>query len=257
MKHFNVKRSFKKSGFRPGKKVERFQAEQIPTDRKTSRVIELLNRLSKGEKLTAPAPFPVSSEPKDFVPKESPTSSEPQSCSTPLPDIKILPEEDELGYYIKTDNDLAEADTFLQTAIQFCLLVKKIDYKIKVCRDRLIEENRLIQDLLHEIQQPLKDEKDSITLYRLLHRASRRRLEYKDLWNILNILNDYISAHKTTFNGLMPVVNLAEKKVNNRKNRVYMQKSSMPLPVGDAYRNLSIEEQEQIRIRYEQSKQKS
>ena len=85
----------------------------------------------------------------------------------------------------------------------------------------------------------------------MLHRSRRKRQEYKDLFIILKLLFDYISQNRDVFDGLMPIVNLAEKKVNGRSSRVYMQRSALPLPIGDTFRNLPIEEQNRIKSFYE------
>lgn len=252
--------------------------------REPNRLENLLKRLSNGEKLMVEdfdfpssdniVAFPNQSDTPEA--NEQPvlqefeeileTQDTPETVSaseesvikskTEIPDIEITPEEEEYGYYLRQDEELAEADDFLETASKFCLLVKKIDWKLRTCKDRMVEEERIVQDILHECQQPLKDEKDGLKLYRLLHRSRKKRQEFKDLFIVLKLLQDYIFQNRAVFDGLMPIVNTAEKKVNNRKSRFYMQRSdSLPLPVGDDYRSLPKEEQERVRAIYEQCKQ--
>ncbi len=232
---------------------------------KQNRVLSLLEALKKGEdpdiaignldKNKAQVK-PVAKEPiEENIQTESDQTE--TTIATQIPNIVITSAEECPGFYAKTDIDLSDANNFLTGALYFIDIAKHAGEKLRICKDRITEEDRIIQDLLHEIRQPLKSEQDALALYKLLHRAERRRQDFKNLAEPLALIANYVSAHQPVFDGFIPIIKLAQQRVNNQSSWVYMQKSSsLKLPIGDAYRQLPKQEQDKIKATYEMNKKK-
>ena len=224
-----------------------------------NRVLALLDALHKGknpslENIFEPEHKNIEQQTDiEIAAKDSPTSAVEES--TQIPSISINEAEENPGWFIQSDNKLSKAGEYLDNALSFIEVVKQAENKAKTCFEKIGEEDRIIQDLLHEIRQPVKDAETGYNLYKLLHQAERRRQDYKDLAEPLCLIAKYVNTHKGVFEGFIPIIKAAKQRVENQKTRVYMQKSdSLQLPVGDAYRKLPKTEQEKIKAIYEQNK---
>ena len=232
--------------------LESLKKGEDPLEKENENIIKSLNQTNKN--------LPVQLTVKAQVQEEDNTNTidvKVDNDRTQIPEITITSMEEDPGFYANADTKLADANHYLTGALQFIEIVKHASDRLKTCKERITEEDRVIQDLLHEIRQPLKSESEALALYRLLHRAERRRQDFKDLAEPLALLANYINSHQGVFEGFIPIIKLAQQKVASQKDRVYMQKSvSLKLPIGDAYRKLPKQEQDRIKATYEANKKR-
>ena len=135
----------------------------------------------------------------------------------------------------------------------FISMIESVQDQFSYCSSRLSEADKEIQDFLHELRQPKKNAYEGFKLYQLGHHLEIKRQAYKNSINILRPLTRLYNEESLT--QMKNAAELLRTAIKECSNRIYMQKSNLKLPVGDAFRALSKDEQSLIKENYEKTRQ--
>lgn len=174
-----------------------------------------------------------------------------ESMSRKLKELAFAEEQEHEEWYIKNNATLAPMLDY-QTVIQlFTDLVENVGKQHVCCNNKLSDTDRKIQDLLHEIRMPKRNAYEGFKLYQMLHYLEIERQAYKDGLAILTPLANFANANRDLLQKLQNICQRLADQKELKESRIYMPRSNLDLPIGDAFRALPKEEQERIRQNYE------
>lgn len=157
-------------------------------------------------------------------------------------------------WYIKKDEKLASSIDYPTILKMFVNLLEHVSEQHILCNNKLANCDRKIQDFLHELRMPKRNAYEGFKLYQLGHHLELERQAYKDALVTLTPLANFANANPDVFTKLRNILQKLEDQQQLRGSRIYMPRSDLDLPVGDAFRALSQEEQDRIRQNYESSR---
>lgn len=179
------------------------------------------------------------------------------NMSRKLQKFEFEEEQENEDYYIASDTLLSPMMDYEEILEGFIDMMSRVDQQYVYCNNKQSECDRKIQDFLHELRMPKKNACEGFKLYQLGHNIQIQRQAYKDAIEMLRPLANFANANRELVAKLQ---NISDRQKAHRDlidNRVYMPRSDLDLPVGDAFRALSKEEQERIRENYENGKRRA
>lgn len=172
---------------------------------------------------------------------------------TRLAQYKFSEEQELPEFYILNDDRTKDIVNYEEFLNNFISMIESVQDQFSYCSSRLSEADKEIQDFLHELRQPKKNAYEGFKLYQLGHHLEIKRQAYKNSINILRPLTRLYNEESLT--QMKNAAELLRTAIKECSNRIYMQKSNLKLPVGDAFRALSKDEQSLIKENYEKSRQ--
>lgn len=189
----------------------------------------------------------VTVEKRSYVIKKTPQKK------TKLTRYSFSDEQELPEFYILNDERTKDIVNYAEFLDNFIVMFENVQDQFSYCSTRLSEADREIQDFLHELRQPKKNAYEGFKLYQLGHHLEIKRQAYK---NSINVLRPIMRLYnEELLNQMRNTAELLHTAIRECSNRIYMQKSNLKLPVGDAFRALPKEEQDLIRENYEKSRQ--
>ena len=179
------------------------------------------------------------------------------TMSRKIQNYEFADEQENEAYYIASDNVLSPMMDYTQILEGFIDLLNRVDQQNVYCNNKLGDCDRKIQDFLHELRMPKRNAYEGFKLYQLGHNIQIQRQAYKDAIEVLRPLANFANANRELIAKLQNISDRQKSRRDLIDNRVYMPRSDLDLPVGDAFRALSKEEQERIRENYENSKRRA
>lgn len=179
------------------------------------------------------------------------------NMSRKLQKFEFEEEQENEDYYIASDTLLSPMMDYEEILEGFIDMMNRVDQQYVYCNNKQSECDRKIQDFLHELRMPKKNACEGFKLYQLGHNIQIQRQAYKDAIEVLRPLANFANANRELIAKLQNISDRQKSRRDLIDNRVYMPRSDLDLPVGDAFRALSKEEQERIRENYENSKRRA
>lgn len=198
---------------------------------------------------------------KEFAPKHSreiklvkttESKQKAKESKSSLTDFTFKPEQENPLFYIASDNRLSSMLEYTRIIDEYVDMMEHVDDQYQYCCSRLSEAEKEVQDFLHELRQPKKNAFEGFKLYQIGHNIQLKRQAYKDCAAILKPLANQVRANKEQIERMKNISDYLKSVKQTKENRIYMQRSSLKLPVGDAFRALAPAEQEVIRRNYEE-----
>ena len=177
-----------------------------------------------------------------------------KSTKSSLTDFTFKPEQENPLFYISSDARLSTMLEYTRIVSEYVSMMEKVDDQYQYCCSRLSEAEKEVQDFLHELREPKKNAFEGFKLYQIGHNIQLKRQAYKDCVSILKPLANQARAGKEQIDKMKNILSYLNSVKETKENRVYMQRSSLKLPVGDAFRALDPAEQDIIRKNYEEHK---
>lgn len=181
-------------------------------------------------------------------------AGEGEAMSRKLKTYAFSDEQESEEWYIRNSEKLASALDYPTILKMFVDLLDNAQDQHVCCNNKLADCDRKIQDFLHELRMPKKNAYEGFKLYQLGHHLELERQAYKDALVVLTPLANFINANPDAVVKLKNILKRLEDQAELKKSRIYMPRSELDLPVGDAFRALPKEEQERIRQNYEASR---
>ena len=181
---------------------------------------------------------------------------EDKIMKTKIEQFSFQPEEDDPKYYIASDKRLAALLDYRRILREFVDMMKNANDQYAYCNSKVSESDREVQDFLHELRQPKRNACEGFKLYQLGHHLEVKRQGYKEAADDLRPVSNFANAYKEQTQKLENILAYLNATLESRNNTIYMPRSNLKLPVGDRFRSLSQEEQEEIRRSYERKKKK-
>lgn len=159
-------------------------------------------------------------------------------------------EQESEEWYLKSNETLASCIDYPTILEMFVDLLDHANDQHVCCNNKLADCDRKIQDFLHELRQPKKNAYEGFKLYQLGHHLELERQAYKDALAVLSPLANFVNANPDSVTKLRNILKRFEDQKELKESRIYMPRSDLDLPVGDAFRALPEDEQERIRQNY-------
>lgn len=157
-----------------------------------------------------------------------------------------LEQEDPL-YYIASDNRLSAMLEYARIIDEFIDMMDAVNDQYQYCCTKLSEADREEQDVLHEFEEPKKNAFEGFKLYQLTHYTRLKRRAYKDCAQTLKPLASQSRSMEDAISKLKNISEYLKRVKQTRDNRIYIPRSNLKLPAGDAFRALDPSEQEILR----------
>ena len=169
-----------------------------------------------------------------------------------LTDFTFKPEQENPLFYIASDNRLSAMLEYTRIIDEYIDMMERVDDQYQYCCSKLSEAEKEVQDFLHELRAPKKNAFEGFKLYQLGHNIQLKRQAYKDCASVLKPLANLVRANKEQIDKMKNISSYLNSVKETKENRIYMQRSNLKLPIGDAFRALTPTEQEIIRKNYEE-----
>lgn len=154
------------------------------------------------------------------------------------------------GHFTQLDkkvNSLMDCTDFIATFIDFMVSASN---KVKYINEKYVDADRRRVDLEHNIEKEWENAYGTFLTGRQLKYTLMERRDYKDLYNLISPIAKFKAEHKQTFKELGDLLAHLQRILELQKKRVYYPRSSLDLPVGDAFRALPLHEQMVVEKNY-------
>ena len=174
-----------------------------------------------------------------------------------LAQYRFTPEQEDPNYYIVNNPKMASILNYRRILKDFLDMMSNVEEQFSYCSSKVSEADRELQDFLHELRMPKRNAYEGFKLYQLGHHLEVKRQAFKNAQEDLRPLATLASTMKEQVERIENCAKHLDTLQLSRENRVYIPRSDLNLPVGDRYRSLSPEEQQEIRQNYERRRKAS
>lgn len=192
--------------------------------------------------------------------QENPTpklSVKAQAKKSGLAQYRFTAEQENPEYYIVNNPKMAPILGYRKVLKDFIEMMKNVEAQYSYCSSKVSEADRELQDFLHELRMPKRNAYEGFKLYQLGHHLEVKRQAFKNAQEDLKPLATLAGVIREQMERISHTAKHLDTIRLSRENKVYIPRSELDLPVGDRYRALSPEKQQEIKQNYEQRRKKA
>lgn len=192
--------------------------------------------------------------------QENPTpklSVKAQAKKSGLAQYRFTAEQENPEYYIVNNPKMAPILGYRKVLKDFIEMMENVEAQYSYCSSKVSEADRELQDFLHELRMPKRNAYEGFKLYQLGHHLEVKRQAFKNAQEDLKPLATLAGVIREQMERISHTAKHLDTIRLSRENKVYIPRSELDLPVGDRYRALSPEKQQEIKQNYEQRRKKA
>jgi hypothetical protein len=232
---------------------EQANTENLSLDERMMRAAETKHETTFKVIKTTPAPKAG----QNVVRGISSMSEKAQTKKSELAQYRFSPDQENPDYYIVNNPKMSPILNYRRILKEFLEMMNSVEDQFSYCCSKVSEADREVQDFLHELRMPKRNAYEGFKLYQLGHHLEVKRQAFKNAQEDLRPLSTLASMMKEQLERIENCAKHLDTLKLSRENKVYIPRSDLNLPVGDRYRSLSPEEQQEIRQNYERRRKAS